>query len=174
MELLEIMRHRRSVRKYTGEPVAEENLEKILQSALLAASGRAFRPWEFIVVRDKEMLTKLSHCRDHGAAMLEGADCAVVVVGDAEKTDTWIEDCSIAMANMYLMADALGVGCCWIHGRGRKAEDGRVTEDYVRELLGFPENYKLGAIMSLGMPDGHPGAYALDGLMWEKVHKEKF
>ena len=82
MELLEIMRHRRSVRTYTGETIAEEKLEKILQAALLSASGRAKRPWEFIVVREKETLEKLSHCRDNGAAMLTGADCAIVVFGD--------------------------------------------------------------------------------------------
>jgi len=174
MELVEIMRHRRSVRTYTGETIAEEKLEKILQAALLSASGRAKRPWEFIVVREKETLEKLSHCRDHGAAMLAGADCAIVVFGDEEATDVWTEDCSIAMANMYLMADALGVGCCWIQGRGRVAEDGQTTEDYIRQLLGVPENYRLEATMSLGMPAEHGPAYNLDELQWEKVHQEKF
>lgn len=176
-KLLEIMAHRRSVRTYTGETVSEGNIERILQAAVLAASGRAKRPWEFVVVRDKEKLEKLSHCRDHGAAMLAGADCAVVVFGDEEKTDVWTEDCSIAMANMYLMADALGVGCCWIQGRGRVAEDGQATEDFVRQLLGVPENCRLEAILSLGMPDKHPGAYdetQVADLIKEKVHWEKF
>ena len=174
MELLEIMRHRRSVRTYTGETIAEEKLEKILQAALLSASGRAKRPWEFIVVREKETLEKLSHCRDHGAAMLAGADCAIVVFGDEDATDVWTEDCSIAMANMYLMADALGVGCCWIQGRGRVAEDGQTTEDYIRQLLGVPSNYRLEATMSLGMPAEHGPSYNLDELQWEKVHQENF
>lgn len=174
MDLLEIMRHRRSVRKYTGEAIPEEALEKVLQAALLSASGRARRPWNFIVVCDKNLLEKLSHCRDHGAAMLSGADCAIVVVGDAELSDTWVEDCSIAMANMYLMADALGIGCCWIQGRGRVAEDGSETESYVRELLEFPAQCRLAAIMSLGMPAEHGDAYELSELNWEKVHREKF
>lgn len=174
MELLEIMRHRRSVRNYTGEAVPEEALKKILQAALLSASGRAYRPWDFIVIRDKETLEELAHCREYGAGMLAGADCAIVVTGNEEKSDTWIEDCSITMANMYLMADALGVGCCWIQGRGRTAEDSRTTEDFVREVTGFPRGHRLAAIMSLGMPAEHGAAYELDELKWEKIHQEKF
>lgn len=174
MDLLEIMRKRRSVRTYTGEPVSEENLEKILKAGLLSASGRAIRPWEFIVVREKAALRKMAAARAMGAKMLEGADCAIVVLGDEEKTDVWTEDCSIAMANMHLMADSLGVGSCWIQGRLREASDGRTTEAYARELLGYPENYRLEAILSLGMPEQHPEARNLEELPMEKVHQEKW
>ena len=61
------------------------------------------------------MLQVLSECRIGSAKMLQHADCAIVVFADAEKSDVWVEDCSIAMANMHLMADALGLGSCWIH-----------------------------------------------------------
>lgn len=125
MDLLEIMKNRRSVRTYTGEPVPEEKLIQILQAGLLSASGRAVRPWEFIVVRNKETLKQMAGSRTAGAKMLEEADCAVVVLGDEKKTDVWTEDCAIAMANMHLMADSLSVGSCWIQGRLREASDGR-------------------------------------------------
>lgn len=174
MELIEIMKNRRSVRKYTQEPISEEKLEKILQAGLLSASGRARRPWEFIVVRNKETLKLMSECRVGSAKMLEGADTAIVVIADPEKTDVWTEDCSIAMANMHLMADSLGVGSCWIQGRLREAPDGRTTEDYLRELLQYPEGYELEAILSLGMPDNHPEPYSIDELPMEKVHREKY
>lgn len=174
MELLEIMKHRRSVRTYTAEPVTEETLEKILQAGLLSPSGRAIRPWEFIVVRDKEVLRKMAGSRLAGAKMLENADCAVAVLGDEEKTDVWTEDCSIAMAYMHLMADSLGVGSCWIQGRLRDASDGRTTEAYLRELLGYPEHCRLEAILSLGMPENHPKPHTLEELQREKIHREKF
>lgn len=174
MTLLEIMRHRRSVRKYTGEKIDDDKLEQILAAALLAPSGRAARPWEFVVVRDKETLKKLSTAREHGAEMLAGADCAVVVFGNETKTDVWTEDCCNAMAHMYLMASALGVGCCWIQGRLRKTPSGMTTEDYVRDLLAVPAEYRLESIMSLGMPAEHPEAYEVDKLPWDKVHKETF
>ena len=174
MELIEIMKNRRSVRKYTQEHIPEEKLEKILQAGLLSASGRARRPWEFIVVRNKETLKSISECRVGAAKMLEGADTAIVVIADPDKTDVWTEDCSIAMANMHLMADSLGVGSCWIQGRLREAPDGRTTEEYLRKLLQFPEEYKLEAILSLGMPSQHPDPYSIEELPMEKVHREKY
>ena len=174
MDLLEIMRHRRSVRKYTGEVIEESKLKQILAAALLAPSGRAKRPWEFVVVRDKDVLHELAGAREHGAEMLAGADCAVVVFGDEDMTDVWTEDCCNAMAQMYLMASYLGVGCCWIQGRLRKTGSGVMTEDYVRDLLGVPSHYRLEAIMSLGMPDAVPDPYEVDELSWEKIHYEKF
>ena len=174
MELLEIMKNRRSVRAYTGETVAEETLLKILKAGLLSASGRAVRPWELITVRDKETLKKMAGSREAGAKMLEEADCAVVVLGDEEKTDVWTEDCSTVMANMHLMADSLGIGSCWIQGRLRKASDGRTTEEYLRELLGYPEHLKLEAVLSLGMPKDHPKAHTEEELLLEKIHQEHF
>ncbi len=174
MELLEVMQKRRSVRTYTGEAVSEEDVTCILQAGLLSASGKAIRPWEFIVVRNKETLKSMSRCRVAGSQMLEAADCAIVVLGDEEKSDVWVEDCSVAMANMHLMADSLGVGSCWIQGRLREAPGGRTTESYLRELLEFPENYRLEAILSLGMPQNHPGAYELGDLLEGKVHRERF
>ncbi len=169
-QLLEIMRNRRSVREYIGESISEDKLCQILQAGLLAPSGRARRPWEFVVVKEKDVLAKLAKARAHGASMLEEADCAVVVLADPELTDVWTEDCSIAMTQMHLMADYLGVGSCWIQGRLREAVDGSTTEHYVRELLQVPENYVLEAILSLGMPKDHRPPYELEGLLEEKVH----
>lgn len=174
MELLEIMKQRRSVRTYTGEPVPQEKLDTIIQAGLLSASGRAIRPWEMIVVRDKETVKKMAGCRAAGAKMLEGADCAIVVIADEAKTDVWTEDCSIVMSNMHLMADAIGVGSCWIQGRLREAADGRSTEEYLREMLGFPTEMRLQAILSLGMPLNKPAVRTLEELPVEKVHLERY
>ena len=174
MDLLEIMRNRRSVRSYTGEAVPEEKIEQILKAGLLSASGKNLKPWEFIVVRDKEVLAKLTKSRAAGAAMIEHADCAIVVVGDTEKTDVWTEDCSAAMTNMHLMADCLGVGSCWVQGRLRIASDERTTEEFIRELLDIPDKYGVEAILSLGMTEEHPEAHSLEKLPMEKIHKEKF
>lgn len=174
MELNQMMQERRSVRKYTGEAVPEELMEKILQAGLLSPTSHNSKPWEFIVVKNKETLKALAKCRVGSAKMLEGADAAVVVIANPEKTDVWVEDCSIAMTQMHLMADSLGVGSCWIQGRLRDSEDGRATEEYIRELLGFPESFKLSAILSLGMPESHPAGYSLDSLLTERIHNEKY
>ena len=174
MDLLEVMTNRRSVRSYTEEEIPAEKLEKILQAGLLAESGKNLKPWEFIVVEDKEVLAKMAKSRAASGAMLEHAKCAVVVVGDMEKTDVWAEDCSVAMAHMHLMADCLGVGSCWVQGRLRKAADERTTEEHIRELLAIPEKYALEAILALGMTKEHPEAHSLEELPMEKVHRGKF
>lgn len=174
MELLDIMYQRKSLRKYSGEEVPKEKLDMILKAGLLSPSGRRAKPWEFIVVRDKEMLQKLVDTRTGAANMLSGADCAIVVVADGEKTDVWTEDCSIAMAHMHLMASHIGVGSCWIQGRLRETANGMSSEDYVCELLGIPSRYKLEAILSLGMPEEIPAGYTEEDLLTEKVHYERF
>lgn len=174
MELITQLQNRRSVRQYTGQPIPAEKLERVLQAGLLSASGRAVRPWEFIVVQNKQTLQALSQCRVGAAKMLENAACAIVVVADDCVTDVWVEDSSITMANMHLMADSEGLGSCWIQGRLRQAPDGRSTEDYLRDILGFPEGHKLLAILSVGMPLNHPEPYSLDALPLEKIHREHY
>lgn len=174
VDVLAALTARRSMRKYSGEPVPQELLERVVRAGLLSASGRKRRPWELVIVRDRDTLEKLAECRDSGAAMLAGADAAIVVLGNPEVADTWIEDCSIIMANMHLEASASGVGSCWIQGRMRTAADGRPTQNYVSELLGIPEPWQLEAILSLGIPAEQPERREFDETLMEKVHKERF
>lgn len=174
MELLEVLQNRRSIRKYTKETISKEKIETILRAGLLSASSRAIRPWELIVVKDKEVLKSLSGCRVGSAKMLENAEVAIVVIADQNKSDVWVEDCSIVMSNMHLMAESLGVGSCWIQGRLRKAPNGQTTEEYVREILNFPPEFCLEAILSLGIPAEHPERTELSGLKYQKIHFEKF
>ena len=119
MEILDIFANRRSVRKYAQGPLEDEALDKILKAGLLAPSGHARRPWEFILVRDKQMLEQLSGCRSSGANMLKQAAAAIVVIADEQKQDVWIEDCSVALGYMHLAASALNLGSCWVQVRLR-------------------------------------------------------
>ncbi len=174
MELFDVMVKRRSVRNYTDEKIPADKLEKILQAALLAPTSRNICPCEFIVVQDDETLQKLSKAKNAGSAMIAQAACAIVVVGDGEKTDVWCEDCSIAMTYMHIMATDLGLGSCWVQCRLRRSSDGRSAENYVRELLSIPENYCVEAILALGIPESFPEANDIDKLKLEKIHREKF
>lgn len=174
MDLLEVMRTRRSIRSYKNEAVSEKDIKTILEAGLLSASGKAIRPWEFIVVENKQTLQKMSDCRAGGVKMLKEAACAIAVVGDQEASDVWIEDCAAVMSNMHLMAHALGLGSCWVQGRLRKAEDGRDTEDFVKEILSYPDNYRLLAILTVGVPNEKKEGYALENLPEEKIHRETF
>ena len=165
---------RRSVRVFTDEPVNGEDLKRILAAGLMAPTGKSKYPWEFIVVKDRSMLEKLSTCRKGVARMLAKAACAIVVIGNPDVTDTLVEDCTIATAYMHLEASTLGLGSCYIQGRGREAEDGQTTEDYVRGLLAFPASYKLQAVLALGHIGKPMRPHAEEKIMWEKVHQETF
>ena len=174
MTLQTLLRTRRSIRVYEDKPIEPEKLEQILEAGLLAASGRGKRPCRFVLVTDREMLSALSKSRVGSAEMLTGANAAIVVVADAELSDTWVEDSSIAMANMMLMATELGIGSCWIQGRGRGAESGESTEEYVRRLLNFAAPYRLEAILSLGYPGEHKEPREVTDEMREKIRRERF
>lgn len=174
MSLLHLMQKRHSIRLYNEQPIPEAALKEILEAGLLSASGRSRRPWELILVRDKETLIALAEARENGSAMLKKAAAAIVVVANPEISDTWIEDSSIVMANMHLMASSLGVGSCWIQGRMRQAKNGQTTEAFLREKCHFPEEYRLVALLSLGMPAEEKKETALADLPWEKIHQETF
>ena len=174
-EVMKAMLARRSVRSYTGDPVPMEALNAILEAGMLSPSSRGARPWELIVIRDKQVLIELSSCRQGGAArMLVGADAAIVVVGDGERSDVWTEDCSIVLSNMHLMASSLGIGSCWIQGRNRTAMNGDTTEDYVQKILRFPSGYRLEAILSLGIPEKTPEPHRTEDLPYGKIHIGKW
>ncbi|WP_306528311.1 nitroreductase family protein [Campylobacter sp.] len=174
MEILEIFANRRSVRKYAQGSLEDEALDKILKAGLLAPSGHARRPWEFILVRDKRMLERLSACRSSGADMLKQAAAAIVVIADEQKQDVWIEDCSVALGYMHLAASTLNLGSCWVQVRLRAAADGRSCEEFLREALGFPPNFKAEAILVLGVLQRSPSPHDLQKLNLSKIHKEKF
>lgn len=174
MEFLDVLKKRRSIRQYIGEEISEEQLQMVLNAGLLSPSSRSIRPWELIVVQNKDTLKEMSECRIGSAKMLANASAAIVVVADTEKSDVWTEDCSIVVSNMHLMADSLGLGSCWIQGRLREASDGQTTEDYLRRILGYPKEIHLEAILSLGIPAVHPEGHSLTDIPENKIHYEKY
>lgn len=169
--MLNKLAQRRSIRKYTEEAVPEEKLKTILSAGLLSPTSKNLRPWEFLVVQDREALNRLADCRDKGADMLKGAAAAIVVMADKTINDVWIEDCSIAMSNMHLTAADEGVGSCWIQVRNRSSrEEGKSTECFIREMFGLDEKFAVEAILSLGMPEQERSRLEIDEKLWEKVH----
>lgn len=175
MDLLETMLSRRSVRAYTDEPVAEDDLEKILDAGMLAPSGKGIRPWHFIVVTDPAHIKALIGCRKGGPKMLETATAVICVLGDTTKSDTCIEDSSVVLDQMHLMAGTLGLGSCWLQVRLRPSEEeGTSTEEFLRQRLGFPEEMELEAMLVLGHPAQKPAAHTLEELPQGRVHREQW
>ena len=165
---------RRSMRKFTEEKLTEEEKKTILRAALISPTAKNNRGWEFVAIEDKEMLDKLSRCREMGAGFLAEAVFAVVVLGDPTKTDCWVEDCSIAAIDMQLQAEDLGLGSCWCHMRGRADAHGKTTKQTLMELLGVPEQYEPLCIVGVGHKNMDRKPYEDDKIEWSKVHWSKF
>ncbi len=169
MELLDTILKRRSVRTYTDEEIPEEKLEKILQAGLLAPTSRNRKPCEFIVVKDKDTLEKLSKSKASGSSMLEKANAAIVVFADTNKADTWIEDSSIALTYMDLMATEQDVGSCWCQSHLRYSADEESSEVVVRTICSMSDNYRVVGILSLGMTDNRPKAHDISEIDKDKI-----
>ena len=165
---------RHSIRKYTDEPIDGEHVKLLLEAALLAPSGKSVRPWEFVVVEDKEVLAKMSECRPFGSGPVAKCKLAIVVCGDPGKTDVWVEDCTMAATYIQLQAEALGLGSCWIQMRGRFDKDNNDSADLIRELLDIPGEQQVECIIVLGHKDEVRRPVDPDKLLWEKVHIGKF
>lgn len=161
---------RRSIRRYTDEPIDPEQVKLILEAALMSPSSKSIRPWQFIVVEEKETLEKLSQCKPNYATSIADAPLAVVVAADTTKSDAWVEDASIAAIFMQMQAQDLGLGSCWVEVRERFGADGTPAEEYVRELLGIPEEFGVLCIVSIGHKNEDRKPINPEKLLWEKVH----
>lgn len=160
---------RRSTRKFRDEDISKDDLDLILHSALLAPTSMNRKPCNFMVVERKETLKELSECKDMGAGLIAGANKAIVVIADSMVADTWIEDSSIALTYMHLMATELDIGSCWVQIHLR-SKDGKDSEEVVRDILKIDSHYRIVGMLALGYSDDIPQAHDESDLDKSKIH----
>jgi len=165
---------RRSTRKFTGEKVSAEQLETLLQTVLMSPASKSSNPWEFVVVQNAETIQQLADCKEHGAALLKTATLAIVVCADPQKSDVWVEDCSIASIYLQLAAEDLGLGSCWVQVRKRFHKSGILAADYVKQVLNIPENIEIESIIAIGNMEERRKEFDLSKALVERVHWEKY
>lgn len=170
----ELLINRRSIRKYTDQPIDPEQVKQILEAALMGPTSKNLRPWQFVVVEDKETMRQLSELKPNYATSIATAPLAVVVTADTTLSDVWVEDASIAAILMQLQAADFGLGSCWVEVRERFRGDGEPAEDYVREVLGIPENFAVPCVITFGHNAEERRPINTEKLLWEKVHVEKW
>jgi len=165
--MLELMRKRRSIRKFKKDRIPQTAIDDLKEAVLRSPSSRGNRPWKFFFVQDSQVITRLSRCKESGSTFLKGASLAVVVCGDETVSDVWIEDCSIAATIVHLAAADLNLGSCWIQIRNRRHDAEATSEDFVRTILGIAPPLRILAIIAIGLPDevkaGHPRESLDDG-----------
>lgn len=174
MTMLELIRKRRSIRTYTDESIDRQTLELLVETLLRAPSSRNNRPWEFIVVDDRDLLQKLSLSKAHGSTFLKGSPLGIVVCADSTKSDVWVEDCSIAAILVQMTAESLGLGSCWIQIRQRPHDADSSAEAYVQQLLGLPEYVRVESIISIGHPQERRPPLRADELQYDKVKHNRY
>lgn len=172
--MLEILKNRRSIRKYKDKKVEAKKVDQLIQAALLSPTSKNLHSWEFIVVEDKEIIERLSEAKVIGSAPLKKAPLAFVVLGDPEVNDVWIEDASIASIIIQLTAESLGLGSCWIQIRERNHKDNIPAENYIKDLLEIPEGKRVESIISIGYPDEERPSHKIEDLKFEKVYKNRY
>jgi nitroreductase len=173
--VLDLLMKRRSIRKFTGQEVTEEQVHQVVQAALLSPTSRGLQSWEFIVVRDKEMLRQFGNCRQPKQAFLPETPVAIVVMGNPDVIDVWVEDGSIAMSNMMLEATDMGLGSCWVQIRNRLSNQNNMPSgEYIKQLLRIPEPYQVLAVLALGYPAQEKEPLSLEQLPYHKIHMEQF
>ena len=165
-----VIQKRRSIRKFLEKQVEDEKIDMLVEAALRSPSSRGLNPWEFIVVTEQGLLEKLSKAKQHGSQFLQNAPLGIVVCGNPDKSDTWIEDTSIASIFILLAAESMGLGGCWIQIRERMHDDTKTAQDYIGQLLHIPEKLKVESIIALGYPAEQKTPHAKEKLEYEKVY----
>ena len=170
-EALNVIYTRRSVRSFTGEAIAREDLMKILRAGMSSPSAVNIQPWSFIVVTKREALDELCERLPY-AKMLDKAGAAIVVCGIPDKDAVysgkyWVMDCSAASENILLAAHALALGAVWT---AVYVDEERVRN--VRKILHIPDNIIPLNVIPIGVPKGKGSA--IDKFKEENIHWEEW
>ncbi|MFO7928829.1 MAG: nitroreductase family protein [Candidatus Humimicrobiaceae bacterium] len=140
---------RRSIRKYTDDPVSDENIEKLLKAAMAAPTAGNQQEWEFIVIKDRHTLNSIPKVHPY-ATMLKKAPLAIAICADRDRESHvgyWVQDCAAATQNILLEAQHLGLGACWL---GIYPREKRVKG--LKKILSLPDNVMPLSLVAVGNP----------------------
>ncbi|MEW5925229.1 MAG: nitroreductase family protein [Candidatus Zixiibacteriota bacterium] len=150
MNTIEAIRTRRSIRKYTSQPVGKEAITKILRAAMSAPSACNQQPWRFIIIDKRELLDKIPDIHKD-APMCQEANVAILICADPSLETCpgyWVQDCAAATMNLLLAAHDLGLGAVWtgVYPRDQKVSD-------IRKMFGLPAHIIPFALVPIGYPN---------------------
>ncbi|MBN2717069.1 MAG: nitroreductase family protein [Deltaproteobacteria bacterium] len=172
--MLDLIRNRRSARKFDGRPIPTELIDLLGESLLRSPTSKNNRPWEFIFVDDPTLLAHLAVCKPHGATFLKEAPLAVVIVADEKASDVWVEDCSIAAITLQYVAQSLDLGSCWIQVRKRFHDSGDSAEAVVRRTLEIPDHFRVASIVALGYRREERTGVPKEKLDYQKIKLNRY
>jgi len=158
VEFMELVRKRRSIRRYKSDPVPRKKLEYVLEAARLAPSWGNRQCWRFIVVTDKSKRKAISTREWVADAPMVIVGCAYPELsGSRFNQQYYMLDMGIAMEHLILAAAEQGLGTCWIGGQ--------FDEEAVKQVLSIPEDVRVVALTPIGYPAETPGPKGRKPLM---------
>ena len=143
--LLEFLKNRRSIRKYQDKPIPDKDINMILEAGRYCCSASNKQPWQFIVIKNRELISELSNFAIYGK-FIKKAPIIIAIVGKIKENPNWyIQDTSLASMSMILMAWSLGIGTCWI---------GSLNRVKAKKILGISKDDFLLTVLPLGYIKG--------------------
>ena len=170
----ELIKNRRSMRKFTDEELTQEQVVELMKAALMAPTSKRSNAWQFVLVDDKETLKKLSLCKEQASQFIADAALAIVVTADPLASDVWIEDASIASIYLQLQAEDMGLGSCWVQVRERFTASGMDSGQYVQQVLDIPLQLQVLSIIAIGHKGMERKPFNEEHLQWDKIHLNKY
>lgn len=144
---------RRSIRSYRTDPVPEEKLEAVVKAGLMAPSAMNQQSWHFVVISGKGAERYRTYCIEKlGRDPYYGAPAMILVFGKRDAIAP-VCDGSLAIGNLLLAAEALGLGSCWIH-----CVNDLFKEEAAAAEWGVPAGYRPVGSVALGFPAGEAPA----------------
>ena len=174
MMFMSLIQNRRSIRKFLEKKVEPEKIDLLIEAALSSPSSRGLQPLEFIFVAEDHLIEKLSRAKQHGSTFLKNAPLGIVVCGDSEKSDVWIEDSSIGCIFIQLAAESIDLASCWIQIRTRMYDDTKTAEEYIREILHIPPQLKVEALIAVGYADEEKPPRSKEELLYKKIYLDTY
>ena len=160
MEFKEVVRKRRSTRRFTGKPVEIEKLQSAMELALRAPSSKNTRSTRLMAVTNLDKVHALGRLRDWGSSLLEEASAAIVILGDEEASPMWQTNASIMATVLQLALVNEGLASCWVHVGDyltlKDVPDSQRSEEYVKSILNISEEYRVWCVIGIGYADYTP------------------
>jgi nitroreductase len=166
MGIIDMLRSRRSIRKYKATPVEDEKLNTVLEAARWAPSAGNRQPWEFVVAKDPSIRRRIADVAPYGGFIADAPVMIAVVVDPGKDPTHYVEDGAIATTHIMLAAHSLDLGTCWVGAFGSP------YEDEAKRVLGIPANLRVLSLISLGYPAEERTSTRKDPR--EIIHYEKY
>lgn len=172
--MLEIIKNRRSIRKFKPAPVTDEQIKILLEAAMFSPSACNSRPWRFIAITNRDLLDELAEAHPHAKMMATATLCIAIIalpkvqekVRDGLPAGFYPQDCGAATQNILLQAEAMGLGSCWCGLR----PDGEIMQA-MAEILDIPDDEIPFCLIAIGEKDENPeprGKYEEEKVMFIK------